>query len=271
MPSPRQNLPVETPETPPRQAFSDAAAAVARLEELYAQATRFLRAKFDEALANPLPLCRYRAFYPEVRITTASFAQIDSRLSFGHVAEPGTYSTTITRPDLFANYLNQQIGLLIENHDVAVEIGPSDTPIPIHFAMAADSALPQDGALAFTLRDVFDVPDLSRTNDDIVNGHDFRNPDGSGPLAPFTAQRVDYSLARLAHYTATDPKHFQNHVLFTNYQFYVDGFIDFARAAIADPASGYTGFVAPGGVGDHPIPMPRCQHWRGCHKCRPIT
>ncbi|MGP1667672.1 MAG: chorismate synthase, partial [Rhodanobacter sp.] len=41
----------------------------------------------------------------------------DSRLSFGYVASPGTYSTTITRPDLFGNYLRQQIGLLIENTD----------------------------------------------------------------------------------------------------------------------------------------------------------
>jgi AMP nucleosidase len=196
MPSPRQNLPVETPETPPRQAFSDAAAAVARLEELYAHATAFLRAKFDEALANPLPLCRYRAFYPEVRLTTASYASVDSRLSFGHVTVPGAYATTITRPDLFRNYLTQQIGLILENHGVPVEIGASEVPIPIHFAMGPQGgAVPQDGTLDFTLRDVFDVPDLDSTNDAIVNGDGYRNPDGSAPLAPFTAQRVDYSLA----------------------------------------------------------------------------
>jgi AMP nucleosidase len=57
---------------------------------------------------------------------------------------------------------------------------------------------------------------------------------------------VDYSLARLSHYTATDAVHFQNHVLFTNYQFYVDEFEAIARAALADPALGYTSFVATG-------------------------
>jgi AMP nucleosidase len=131
---------------------------------------------------------------------------------------------------------------------VHVEIGPSDTPIPIHFAMAASAglAVPQDGVMDFSLRDVFDVPDLSTTNDDIVNGTLTRYADGSAPLAPFTAQRVDYSLARLSHYTATDATHFQNHVLFTNYQFYVDEFEAYARAALADPASGYTAFVATG-------------------------
>ena len=41
-------------------------------------------------------------------------------------------------------------------------------------------------------------------------------------LALFTAPRVDYSLHRLRHYTGTAPTHFQNFVLFTNYQFYID-------------------------------------------------
>ena len=73
------------------------------------------------------------------------------------------------------------------------------------------------------------MPDLETTNDSIVNWVEVTYPDGSGPPAPFTAQRVDYSLARLNHYTATDPMHFQNHVLFTNYQFYIDEFEAFAR------------------------------------------
>jgi AMP nucleosidase len=79
-----------------------------------------------------------------------------------------------------------------------------------------------------------------------VNGQTRLTPDGSRPLAPFTAQRIDYSLARLAHYTATSPAHFQNHVLFTNYQFYMDEFVDYARAALADPNSGYVALVEPG-------------------------
>ncbi|WP_318338241.1 AMP nucleosidase [Defluviimonas sp. D31] len=230
------------------EAFTDAASAVARLEALYAQATRFLFDRFTDTLAGARPEARMRAFYPEVRITTTSHAKADSRLSFGHVATPGTYTATITRPDLFRNYLIQQLELLIRNHGVPVVVGPSTTPIPVHFAVASNPAVsvPQEGVLDFPLRDVFDVPDLATTSDDIVNGTAKANPDGSGHLAPFTAQRVDYSLARLSHYTATGPEHFQNHVLFTNYQFYVDEFEAFARQALADPASGYTSFVAPG-------------------------
>jgi AMP nucleosidase len=243
-----QSQPILTPETTGPESFTDAAAAVARLEALYTQATTFLARHFSAAVTGGKPAHRIRAFYPEIRITVTSHAQADSRLSFGHVPGPGTYATSITRPDLFRNYLTQQIGLLMQNHGVPVEIGPSDTPIPVHFAVAGNPSVsvPQEGVLEFSLRDVFDVPDLATTSDDIVNGERLRNDDGSFPLAPFTAQRVDYSLARLAHYTATDPTHFQNHVLFTNYQFYVDEFEAYGRAALADPASGYTAFVATG-------------------------
>ena len=236
------------PETPATQAFTDAAAAVDRLEQLYAQATAFLAQHFNETLRGHKPAHRIRAFYPEIRLTVASHVKADSRLSFGHVAGPGTYATTVTRPDLFRQYLIQQITLLMQNHGVPVMIGASDTPIPVHFAVAGNPSvsIPQEGVLDFSLRDVFDVPDLATTNDDIVNGERLRNADGSAPLAPFTAQRVDYSLARLSHYTATDPKHFQNHVLFTNYQFYVDEFEAYARAQLADPSSGYTSFVSTG-------------------------
>ena len=239
--------------------FHDAAAAVEQLKTLYREASEFLCTQFLSAMENGPPEGRIRAYYPEIRFTTSSYARVDTRLSFGHVSDPGTYSTTVTRPDLFANYLTQQIGLLITNHDQPVEIGYSTTPMPVHFAVANDPdiTVPQQGAASFPLRDVFDVPDLSNTNDDIVNGT-YTPTDGIGPLAPFTAQRIDYSLARLSHYTATDPSHFQNHVLFTNYQFYVSEFEGYARAQLDDPDSGYTSFISTGNAeitsGDQPLP-----------------
>ncbi|CAN1561027.1 Pfs Nucleoside phosphorylase [Paracoccaceae bacterium] len=243
----QDDQPTDTLSPPARahQSFTDAAAAVDLLEVIYTEATGFLAQEFSKTVAKGHPGQRVRAYYPEIRLTVVSFDKVDSRLSFGHVSSPGTYATTVTRPDLFRNYLIQQIELLVENHGVSVEIGASDTPIPIHFAMAGQS-VPHDGVMDFSLRDVFDVPDLATTNDDIVNGVLTRYPDGSAPLAPFTAQRVDYSLARLSHYTATDPEHFQNHVLFTNYQFYVDEFEAYARSMLGDVGSGYTAFVATG-------------------------
>ncbi|WP_101067106.1 AMP nucleosidase [Roseovarius salinarum] len=250
------------PALPAAEEFSDAEAAVDRLIALYDASARFLCDAFSDALRNGPPKERIRACYPEIRVSTTTFAQVDSRLSFGHVSQPGTHATTVTRPDLFRDYLVQQLGLLLENHRVPVRIGVSDTPMPVHFAVANDASVsvPQEGAAEFTLRDVFDVPDLGTTNDDIVNGTHVPGPDGTGPLAPFTAQRVDYSLARLSHYTATDPEHFQNHVLFTNYQFYVSEFEAYARRMLADPESGYTAFVATGNAritgADAPLEVP---------------
>ncbi|MBN9889138.1 AMP nucleosidase [Salipiger abyssi] len=243
-------LEIVSPDAPDPELFSDASAAVDRLCELYDLSVGFLHDRFLDAMASGHPGARYRAFYPEVRITTSTHAKVDSRLSFGHVPAPGTHATSITRPDLFRHYLKQQIGLLLTNHGVPVQIGLSTTPMPVHFAVAnyPDLSVPQEGAGRFILRDVFDVPDLGVTNDDIVNGVAKPAADGAGPLAPFTAQRVDYSLARLAHYTATDPVHFQNHVLFTNYQFYVSEFEAYARERLADPDSGYVSFVSTGNV-----------------------
>ena len=161
---------------------------------------------------------------------------------------PGRYSATITRPDLFSKYLTMQLGLLLQNHGVPLTVSNSETPIPLHFAMLEGTHVEGsiEDRLQRPLRDVFDVPDLETTDDHIVNGVGGIGPDGFRALAPFTAQRIDYSLARLSHYTATSPAHFQNHVLFTNYQFYMDEFLAFAQAQVANPESGYIALVEPG-------------------------
>ncbi len=247
------SLPILTPDTPAPEAFTDPQAAVRRLEELFRIATEFLAEQFNRTVLEGRPAARVRAFYPEIRLTDDQLRQdrqppelrpcggTGQLFHHGHAARPV--------PQLPGASM---IGLLVQNHGVPVMIGASDTPIPVHFAVAGNPgvSVPQEGVLDFSIRDVFDVPDLATTNDDIVNGTRLTNPDGSSPLAPFSAQRVDYSLARLTHYTATDPAHFQNHVLFTNYQFYVDEFEAFAREALADKRLGYTSFVATGEPGD---------------------
>ena len=91
------------------------------------------------------------------------------------------------------------------------------------------STAPPPNSIKRPMRDLFDVPDLDGTDDQIANGTFEPLPGEPRPLAPFTAQRIDYSLHRLSHYTATSPQHFQNFVLFTNYQFYIDEFCAYAR------------------------------------------
>ncbi len=239
-----------TPKRIVRKRFDNAEEAVARLEQIYERHTAFLREEFADLLTTGHLRGRVRATYPEVRLETTTFAQIDSRLSYGHVAGPGVYSTTITRPDLFHGYLVEQIRLLLRNHNVAVEVGPSAEPIPLHFAFADGVHVEGEIADRITtpLRDIFDVPDLAVTDDAIVNGTYVPAPGGTLPLAPFTASRIDYSLHRLPHYTATRPEFFQNFVIFTNYQFYIDEFVERARLMMAAGGGEYDRFVEPGNV-----------------------
>jgi AMP nucleosidase len=225
--------------------FNDATEAVKQLKHLYDHSIKNLQEAFEVAVKGSPPKYKIQEYYPQIKIKIDSFVAIDSRLAFGHVNGPGIYVTTITRPKLFEQYLIQQLSLLIKNHNVPIQIEYSNTPIPIHFALKEKlTANINTSSLNFTLRDYFDVPNLSNTNDDIVNGT--LKKSNEKPLAPFTAQRIDYSLARIEHYTATEPKHFQNHILFTNYQFYVEEFIKYANLAIEDNSNDYFELVGPG-------------------------
>jgi AMP nucleosidase len=176
---------------------------------------------------------------------------VDSRLSYGFVSGPGVHETTVTRPDLFRTYFTEQIGLLIANHGVPVEIGESSEPIPVHFAGRHDISIDTVFARSPSdrpLRDLFDTPDLATMDDAIVNGTLQIPPGGAAPLAMFRAARVDYSLHRLYHYTGTDPGHFQNFVIFTNYQFYMEAFARICRDLMAAGNTDYDAFVEPGNV-----------------------
>jgi len=243
-----------SPDPIPTVRFSGAGEAVARLEEIYERNTAFLRRQFEAYLRGQAPAVRVRAAYPFVRITTDTHTRLDSRLAYGIVAGPGSYETTITRPDLFRRYLIEQIGLLVANHSVPVEIGESAEPIPIHFAYKRDISietelLRREGLAAERpLRDLFDSPDLAAMDDTIINGTRTPAPGEPAPLALFRAARTDYSLHRLRHYTGTSPEHFQNFVIFTNYQFYVEAFARIGRQRMAAGDPHYLALVEPGDV-----------------------
>lgn len=241
--------PTKLPDLIPFSRFTDAQAAVLQLQKIYNRNTAFIRKAFKDYCNHKMQTnIRVRACYPAIRIRVDTYQEIDSRLSYGHLVEPGVYMTTITRPDLFHDYLHEQVRLLLKNHGVAVEIGESDMPIPLHFAFGEDEYIKGEFSEApgYTLRDHFDVPNLAVTDDAIVNGTWQEKPGRPKPLAPFTAPRIDYSLQRLQHYTRTSAGHFQDFVLFTNYQFYVDEFVKWSRKTLLDESSGYTELVEPG-------------------------
>ncbi len=240
-------MPTDTPSETVKY-FKKPEEAIARLITVYEENTAVLRNAFNAVARGERPQGRVRRFYPQIAVTTETNARVNSRLPFGHVDSAGRFVITMTRPDLFSDYLLQQLGLLIENHDVPIEVGESDRPIPLHFAFFRGESIDVSGMgdTGFPLSDVFDMPDLNFMDDAIVNGTHESGPNGERPLGLFTAPRVDYSLHRLQHYTATAAEHFQNYVLFTNYAFYVDEFEKMAKALISDPDSGYTAYVEPG-------------------------
>ncbi len=263
--------------------FDDPAEALARARLIYDTNAAWLREavqRFARGDDFPAPV---HAYYPYVRLRTTSFARAVSRLSYGFVAGPGQYETTLTRPDLFGPYYLEQFRLLLGNHAVPLEIGTSRQAIPLQFTAHGGDHL--EGELDIErqhlLRDVFDLPDLTAMDDGIANGTFEPRPGAPHPLALFNAPRVDYSLHRLLHYTGTSPEHFQNFILFTNYQFYLDEFHRIGHALMADPAGthGYECFVEPGngvtrraGAAGHAVPgapPPRLPQMPAYHLVRP--
>ena len=237
--------------------LNDPAAALLQVQRIYHDNVEFLRqAMRDFVGGGDFTQARVRACYPYVRLHThsvsrqGSSSQPLSRLSYGFVAGPGRFETTLTRPDLYADYYLEQFRLLLANHGGELEVGTSTQPIPIHFSFAEHDHV--EGSLDMArrafMRDVFDLPDLTAMDDGIANGTHEPRPGEAHPLSLFTAPRVDYSLQRLRHYTGTAPEWFQNFVLFTNYQFYIDEFIKLGHAEMAKPDSEYIAFVEPGNV-----------------------
>jgi AMP nucleosidase len=225
--------------------FDDPHAAVERIAEIYDTNVAAIRSAFTTA-AKGGAIQRVDAPYPYIAVPVGrSDLHVDARLSYGVLLEPGVYGTTLTRPDLFNRYYREQISFVLGHHQVPVYVGLSNRQIPLPFVIeeSVTDVVEED---VRALQSHFSLPDLSATDDGIANGEFVGTPGQPRPLALFTAERVDYSLARLKHYTGTSPEHFQNFVLLTNYQRYVDAFISFGREQVGK--DGYSNFVAPGNL-----------------------
>ncbi len=238
--------------------YTDPAAALAQVQAIYNNSLGHLRSAMQRFVAGESLPGHVRACYPFVRIHTETVARAASSLAYGFVEGPGRFETTLTRPDLYGNYYAEQFRLLLKNHGGEIEVGTSTLPIPIHFSFAEHDHI--EGSLSperrMLMRDTFDLPDLAAMDDGIANGTWTAKPGEAQPLSLFTAPRVDYSLHRLRHYTGTAPEWFQNFVLFTNYQFYIDEFVRLGHAEMANPDSEYTAFVEPGNVVTRRVGLP---------------
>jgi AMP nucleosidase len=232
----------------------DPHSALAQVQAIYSQQINHLREALQRFVAGDALQGPVRAFYPFVRIHTDTVVPQavleNSGLSYGFVAGIGRFETTLTRPDLYADYYLEQFRLLLQNHGVQLEVGTSTEPIPIHFSFAENDHIEGNmpPARRLMMRELFDLPDLANMDDGIANGTWLRRAGEPQPLSLFTAARVDYSLHRLRHYTGSAPDWFQNYVLFTNYQFYIDEFVRLGHEEMSNPQSEYVAFVEPGNV-----------------------
>jgi AMP nucleosidase len=240
-----------------REFFLNPDHAVARVQEIYDANTAYLRDNFARFATGQDAPRRQLIGYPYAAVTIEEQHQVDRRLAYGFISGRGRYAITLTRPKLFARYYAEQFRLLLKNHNVPIEIGVSSTPIPIHFAFTDGVYVEGDlmperiGRLA----DHFHLPNLADMDDAIANGTFRSGADGVMPLGLFSAPRTDYSLHRLRHYSGMGAEHFQNFVILTNYQFYVDEFVRMAQeimqptddAELRAYRSQYQSLVEPGG------------------------
>ena len=188
--------------------------------------------------------------YPELRVHfSGDGAPSDRSRAFGRLEQQGTYATTITRPTLFAGYLQEQLSLIEADYDVRFEVARSRQEIPFPYVLDGEAGAAMAGIAPQELAKHFPSTDLALIGDELADGHEVAEPDFAMPLSLFDGLRTDYSLARLAHYTGTNTEDFQHFILFTNYHRYVDEFVDWAGQQIG--SEGYTTLTGAGGLNIH--------------------
>ena len=221
------------------------AEAIRVLRRLYNGAVEDLNAAFDvysktgDVAKAPAPTYPYLL----LRIGKRHAGEVNFS-GFVSIRGAGWYGTTITAPDIFEGYLLDQLSRVETANEVEYYVGPSDTEIPLVFAIDP-SSFELSAERSAAIGQHFPLPNLTHIHDDLADGVAERAADEPYPLTLFSALRTDYSLQRLRHYSGTEPKHFQKFVIFTNYQRYVDEFVEHAQEVVGKD-SNITGFCAPG-------------------------
>ncbi|MFN4226231.1 MAG: AMP nucleosidase [Hyphomonas sp.] len=227
-------------------------AAVDALEALYAEAVSALSDALRRFLKDGTPpdgeARASGAFcYPQLRIVyDPDGPPPPISRSFGKFSEAGIYITTVTRPDFFRAYLMEVLGPLMRDYDVEVFVERSASEIPYAYVWDPSQAAGLEEIAPAELVRWFPSPKLTLIGDEVADGEPYEAGE-ERPLALFDAQRVDFSLKRLQHYTGTPVEHFQQYVLFTNYHRYVDAFCDWALTQLGGHTR-YESLSVPGGL-----------------------
>ncbi len=231
--------------------YDSPAAAVDALDALHRQATERLRAALLRYVRERVPPSvedRMAFRYPELRlIYQPTGLPPATRRAYAKFQRAGVYSTTITQPDGFRDYLMEQLAPLAGDYGARIEVGLSRQDIPYPYVIDGDDELGRAGISPAELARFFPIPRLSEVGDEIADGTFGLSEDGPRPLALFDAARVDYSLKRLIHYTGTHWGAVQPYILLTNYHRYVDQFVRWAMAQLGGHTR-FTHLTLPGNV-----------------------
>ncbi len=167
--------------------------------------------------------------------------------SFAKLTEPGVYAITVTQPEFFRDYLLSQLKQIAADYDITIDVRPSTSEIPYPYVLENAHEIDAETLPPAEFARWFPTPQLKNIGDEVLDGELWADDDGVMPLSLFDAQRVDFSLQRLKHYTGTPYDHVQRYILFTNYHRYVDHFVEWAVERLKQPGR-YTHLSAPGGV-----------------------
>jgi AMP nucleosidase len=142
----------------------DPDAAVERIARIYDDATARLKEALHRFAKGERPTAPIASFYPFVGVQVdPGELNLDARLSYGVLHEPGIYGTTLTRPKLFGDYYRTQLGIVLSNHRVPIVTGVSRRRIPLPFVVEEMTAeIPPERV--HEMQYLFPMPDLSRTD-----------------------------------------------------------------------------------------------------------
>ena len=111
--------------------------------------------------------------YPALRVIAGGTLREgvkDHNLSFGRIDRAGEFTTTITRPDLFSDYIAEQLDLILRHYDVRIEVTGSGQQIPFPYVLDPSGSTDMGGVAPLALARHFPTTELADIGDELADG-----------------------------------------------------------------------------------------------------
>ena len=141
--------------------------AVDRLVDLYDGATQALRAAVERFLkTGEPPTGETRALfrYPELRLIYAPNGPAPPNArAYAKFSEGGVYTTTVTQPADFRDYLLEQLEPLVSEYGALIEVGVGAEEIPYPYVIESGDELTRGAPMPPNSRAIFPFPRSPRS------------------------------------------------------------------------------------------------------------